>query len=241
MTAPGDAGKLADELALLEATVTEEYRMRALVQTVLHRAATLQASTGRAAAGGGARQGMMTALAASLGVIQVGLVSMLLVGGDGEPAPEPPAAAPGVPVLGEPAGGVAEAIEVVEDVARVKEQALAAEVAELIELLAIIAIVIGVIAAFAAGIRVWSRDGIAEGVERFKRVIARGLLVGLDLLIAADVIKTVTLEGTIESAVVLGILVVIRTFLSWTLVLEIKGQWPWQLRKGRADNGQVGP
>ena len=73
---------------------------------------------------------MMTALAASLGVIQVGLVSMLLVGGDGEPAPEPPAAAPGVPVLGEPAGGVAEAIELVEDVARVKGEAEAMEAAE---------------------------------------------------------------------------------------------------------------
>ncbi|MGI9621244.1 MAG: DUF1622 domain-containing protein, partial [Acidimicrobiales bacterium] len=64
--------------------------------------------------------------------------------------------------------------------------------------------------------------------ETFKRHIARGLLVGLDLLIAADVIKTVTLEGTLESAAVLGLLVLIRTFLSWTLVLEVEGCWPWQ-------------
>jgi uncharacterized membrane protein len=110
--------------------------------------------------------------------------------------------------------------------------ALAAEVAEIIELLAIVAIVAGVVAAMIAGARVWSREGVTDGVERFKRVIARGLLVGLDLLIAADVIKTVTLEGTIESAVVLGILVIIRTFLSWTLVVEIEGKWPWQLRRG---------
>ena len=122
-----------------------------------------------------------------------------------------------------------------EDGVRIGDFALAAEVAEFIELIAIIAIVIGVVAAFADGARVWARDGVSEGVERFKRVIARGLLVGLDLLIAADVIKTVTLEGTIESAVVLGILVIIRTFLSWTLVLEIEGHWPWQRRTQTAD------
>ena len=58
--------------------------------------------------------------------------------------------------------------------------------------------------------------------------MARGLLMGLDLLIAADVIKTVTLEATIENATVLGILVVIRAFPSWALVLEFEGRWPWQ-------------
>ena len=58
------------------------------------------------------------------------------------------------------------------------------------------------------------------------------MLVGLDLLIAADVIKTVVLEATLENAVVLGLLVLIRTFLSWTLVLEVEGRWPWQVGSG---------
>ena len=53
-------------------------------------------------------------------------------------------------------------------------------------------------------------------------------LADLDLLIAADVIRTVVLEATLQNAVVLGLLVVIRTFLSWTLVLEVEGRWPWQ-------------
>jgi uncharacterized membrane protein len=58
--------------------------------------------------------------------------------------------------------------------------------------------------------------------------MANGLLVALDLLIAADIIKTVTFEATIENAFVLGLLVLIRTFLSWTLILEVEGRWPWQ-------------
>jgi uncharacterized membrane protein len=57
-----------------------------------------------------------------------------------------------------------------------------------------------------------------------------GLIVGLDLLIAGDIIKTVTLEPTIANAAVLGLLVLIRTFLSWTIVLEVSGRWPWQTK-----------
>lgn len=112
--------------------------------------------------------------------------------------------------------------------------ALAADIVEMIEVFAILAIVAAIIAATVVGIMAWSRQGASEGVERFKRTIARGLLIGLDLLIAADVIKTVTLQGTLESALVLGLLVVIRTFLSWTLVLEISGSWPWQHDQARS-------
>lgn len=115
-----------------------------------------------------------------------------------------------------------------EDGVKLGDFALAAEVAEIIEIIAIIAICIAVIVALVGGLMAWLQEGVAAGVQQFKRNIARGLLVGLDLLIAADVIKTVTLEGTLESALVLGLLVLIRTFLSWTLVLEVDGRWPWQ-------------
>ncbi len=54
------------------------------------------------------------------------------------------------------------------------------------------------------------------------------MLLGLDLLIAADIIRTVTLEPTLENVAALGLLVVVRTFLSWALVLEADGRWPWQ-------------
>jgi uncharacterized membrane protein len=105
---------------------------------------------------------------------------------------------------------------------------LARRVAEAIELIAIVAISIAVITALigaAAGRFGGTWD---DAFDKFKRYMARGLLVGLDLLIAADIIKTVTLAATIENAVVLGLLVLIRTFLSWTLVLEVESRWPWQ-------------
>jgi hypothetical protein len=45
--------------------------------------------------------------------------------------------------------------------------------------------------------------------------------------VAADIVPTVALEATLESMMILGLLVLIRTFLSWALVVEVEGQWPW--------------
>ena len=67
-----------------------------------------------------------------------------------------------------------------------------------------------------------------ESLWVFKQAFSRGVLLGLDLLIAADIIRTVTLEPTLENVAALGLLVVVRTFLSWALVLEAEGRWPWQ-------------
>ncbi len=58
--------------------------------------------------------------------------------------------------------------------------------------------------------------------------MAKALLLGLEILVAADIILTVALEATLESVLILGLLVVIRTFLSWSLVVEIERRWPWQ-------------
>ena len=65
---------------------------------------------------------------------------------------------------------------------------------------------------------------------QLKSNLGRSLLLGLEILVAADVIRTVALEATLQSVAVLGMLVVIRTFLSWALVVEIEGRWPWQIR-----------
>jgi len=99
-------------------------------------------------------------------------------------------------------------------------------------MLAVAVIAIGVVIAIVAAALQWVRSSSQDAFRVFKRYMARGLLVGLDLLIAADVIKTVTLEATLENALVLAILVLIRTFLSWTLVLEVTGKWPWQTSGG---------
>ena len=105
---------------------------------------------------------------------------------------------------------------------------LARRVAEWIELAAIVIIVVGVVVALIVSAARWIQSDGETAFLLFKRYMARGLLIGLDLLIAADVIKTVTLAPTLENAVVLAVLVVIRTFLTWTFVLEVEGQWPWQ-------------
>ena len=71
---------------------------------------------------------------------------------------------------------------------------------------------------------------------RFRRVLGRAILLGLELLVAADIIKTVAVTPTLDSVVVLAIIVLIRTFLSWSLELEISGRWPWQKRGAPVDD-----
>jgi uncharacterized membrane protein len=62
----------------------------------------------------------------------------------------------------------------------------------------------------------------------YKIRIGRSLLLGLEVLVAADIVKTIAIELTFASLGLLAGLVLVRTFLSWTLVLEIDGRWPWQ-------------
>ena len=69
--------------------------------------------------------------------------------------------------------------------------------------------------------------------ESYKHQLGKTLLLGLEFLVAGDVVRTVALEPTMNNVGVLGLLVVIRTFLSWSLVVEIEGRWPWQARAGR--------
>jgi uncharacterized membrane protein len=64
--------------------------------------------------------------------------------------------------------------------------------------------------------------------DRYKTSIGRSLLLGLEVLVAADIVKTVALDLNFTSLGLLAGLVVVRTFLSWSLFLEIEGHWPWQ-------------
>lgn len=105
---------------------------------------------------------------------------------------------------------------------------IAEVVSEWIEVVSIVVITVAVVAAFVVGVRALRTEGVAESVERIKQVVGRGLLLGLDLLIAADVIRTVTLEPTLTNVAALGLLVVVRTFLAWSLMVELHGRWPWQ-------------
>ena len=71
----------------------------------------------------------------------------------------------------------------------------------------------------------WGKDG--WNYDRYRIRLGRSLLLGLELLVAADIVKTIAIELTFTSLGLLAGLVLVRTFLSWTLVLEIEGRWPW--------------
>ncbi|WP_022894075.1 DUF1622 domain-containing protein [Agromyces subbeticus] len=102
-------------------------------------------------------------------------------------------------------------------------------VGEIIDVLGVAAIVIGVVyAVLDAALRGLRR--VSPVYTRFRRVLGRAILLGLELLVAADIIKTVAVTPTLDSVAVLAVIVLIRTFLSWSLELEISGRWPWQKR-----------
>lgn len=73
-----------------------------------------------------------------------------------------------------------------------------------------------------------SKDGFENNYKAYRANLGRGILIGLELLIAADILKSVVLDPTVESMIVLGGIVLIRTFLSISLDVEINGHWPWQ-------------
>lgn len=75
------------------------------------------------------------------------------------------------------------------------------------------------------------RGDRAGAYARFRVGLARAILLGLEILVAADIIRTVAVEPTLENVTVLGIIVLVRTILSFTLTVEIEGRWPWQARK----------
>ena len=98
-----------------------------------------------------------------------------------------------------------------------------------IEILAVV-IIVGAIF-YAVGHYLFQAAIRPEQDEHYKELkvrLGKALLLGLEILVAADIVRTVALEATLQSVAVLGLLVLIRTFLSWALVVEIEGRWPWQ-------------
>jgi uncharacterized membrane protein len=77
------------------------------------------------------------------------------------------------------------------------------------------------------------RQGKPDAYERLKNYIGRALQLGLEFLVAADIIRTVSIKPTREGIVSLGLLVAVRTFLSWSITVELDGCWPWQIARNR--------
>jgi uncharacterized membrane protein len=87
------------------------------------------------------------------------------------------------------------------------------------------------------------RPGTQSAYESYKLRLGKALLLGLEFLVAADVVRTVTLQPTLNNVAVLGLLVFIRTFLSWSLVVETEGRWPWHAKAethGRGASEEAG-
>ena len=92
----------------------------------------------------------------------------------------------------------------------------------------VMVIVVGLLVVFGSYWRHFRQLSAEENYRRFRPRLARVLMVALEILVLADVIETVTVKITLESLATLGLLVIVRSWLSWTLALEAEGRWPWQ-------------
>jgi uncharacterized membrane protein len=102
-------------------------------------------------------------------------------------------------------------------------------IAQGFEALGVAILVVGVIWSFVLAVIAWQRSQQAEqGLLALRRAFGATLLLGLEVLVAADLIRTVAVAPTVTNVLVLGLIVLIRTFLSFSLETEIEGVLPWR-------------
>jgi uncharacterized membrane protein len=104
---------------------------------------------------------------------------------------------------------------------------IAGSVGEVVELIGVLVIVSGfVIALFS--VTLFKKEDSDCRFDLFRTGAKKNMLLGLDFLVAGDIIRTVTVDPSLTSVVSLGLLVIIRTMLVFTIHLETEGHWPWQ-------------
>jgi uncharacterized membrane protein len=99
-------------------------------------------------------------------------------------------------------------------------------------------LVVGSLAAFVSAALSYRQVGLLRSYEAVRRNVGRAILLGLEFLIIADIVLTITVDPTLKSALALGLIVLVRTFLSFSLEVELEGTLPW--RRARAGTG-AGP
>lgn len=110
---------------------------------------------------------------------------------------------------------------------------IAHAVAKIIELFGIAIIAVGAFGTLAIFLSSFVRGNErSKAVADFRSSLGRAILLGLEFLVAADIINTVAVTPTLASLAVLAVIIAIRTFLSFSLEVEIEGRWPWQRRSG---------
>ena len=102
------------------------------------------------------------------------------------------------------------------------------------ELIGVGIIVIGFAASLVRAAIAWRALGASGAYLAVRSTFGRSILLGLEVLVAGDIIRTVALQPTLENLAVLGLLVLIRTFLAWSLEVEIDGRWPWKRAQAEA-------
>lgn len=108
-------------------------------------------------------------------------------------------------------------------------------IVRVIELTAVAILAVGVVGGLLrAAYRGATGSAWPEVYQATRKGLGRVLLLGLEVLIAADIIATVALDLTLTSVASLGLIVLIRTFLSWAIEVETVGRWPWQAVEGPA-------
>ena len=104
-----------------------------------------------------------------------------------------------------------------------------ASAARVVELTGVVVLLLGALFAAAAfARRLAHRATFQDAYHALRADLGRAILLGLELLVIADIIGTVAIEPTLDNLGVLAVIVVIRTFLSFALELEVSGRWPWQ-------------
>ena len=115
-------------------------------------------------------------------------------------------------------------------------------VARGVEFLGITTLVVGLIAAlFSGGRSLVDRRGIEDSYRVVRTAFGRSILLGLEFLVAADIIRTVAVQPSVRNVATLGLIVLIRTFLSFSLEVEIDGRWPWRRAELAASSRQPSP
>ena len=104
-----------------------------------------------------------------------------------------------------------------------------------IEAVGVLVVVVGSCVASFVFIRTFRQLPEGSAYTTYRRQLGRSILLGLEFLIAGDIIRTVVVADTLENVAVLGVIILIRTFLSVTLHLEVEGRWPWQTEKQDAN------
>ncbi|PLW83834.1 hypothetical protein CWI75_00250 [Kineobactrum sediminis] len=89
-------------------------------------------------------------------------------------------------------------------------------------------VIIGAMYATLSFVRNFRRMTEGFAYQVFRRQFGRAIILGLEFLIAGDIVQTIIVTASMENVLILGLIVIIRTFLSMTLQLEVEGHWPWQ-------------